>query len=363
MARSSPIATVHQMVSTVRARLRPRTGFADLVRGLFPCGSITGAPKVRAMEIIRELETEPRGVYTGAIGYLGPDGAGTFNVAIRTVVLHPDGRGEMGIGSGIVFDSDPAAEYQESLLKARFLTDVHDPFQLIETLRWSRADGFAYLDRHLARLRRSADSFGFRLSLARVERALNEHVEGLSDGVYRVRLLLSDDGGVSVTSVAIQEQPNGSTLSFAVSDRPVHSADRFLYHKTTKRDFYEAELARLSGATGCDEVVFRNELGELTEGSRTNLFVERGGRLLTPPLSCGVLAGTLREALMAAPDAKVEESVLFEDDLRRAQRVFLGNSVRGLMQAVLLESLAPTASGDPDSFFRPRRQIEECKEN
>jgi para-aminobenzoate synthetase/4-amino-4-deoxychorismate lyase len=328
--------TVHQMVSSVTGRLRPGTGFAGLVRGLFPCGSITGAPKVRAMEVIRELEDEPRGVYTGAIGHVAPDGAASFNVAIRTAVLWPDGRGEMGIGSGIVFDSDPVAEYEECLLKGRFLSDPPECFQLIETLRWSREEGFALLDRHLARLRRSAASLGFRLRPGRAEEALDAHIGSLGPGTYRVRLLLSDDGIVSVESTRIESQGAGETLRFALSERAVRSTDPLLYHKTTRRAFYESELARLGALTGCHEVVFRNERGELTEGSRTNLFVVLDGRLYTPPLASGLLPGTLREALMAGGEPGISERVLHASDLERAERIYLGNSVRGLVEAALV---------------------------
>ncbi|MFQ5775381.1 MAG: aminodeoxychorismate synthase component I [Kiloniellaceae bacterium] len=325
--------TVHQMTSSVTARLRPGVGVRELIRSLFPCGSITGAPKVRAMEIIRELEPLPRGVYTGAIGMIAPDGEVALNVAIRTLVLHRDGRGEMGIGSGIVSDSDPQAEFEECLLKARFLSEPFRPFRLIETLRWTPGDGYCLLERHMARLAASAAHFGFRCDLAAVRRALEDRAAGFAGDVRRVRLLLDEDGEAEVSAAPLTLPGPDAVLRYAVSDRPVDRDDPFFYHKTTRREFHDGELARLQAATGCDEVLLVNDRGELTEGSRTNLFVERDGRLLTPPVACGLLDGTLRRTLLDDPAVEIEERVLTPADLAAADRVFLGNSVRGLVRA------------------------------
>jgi para-aminobenzoate synthetase/4-amino-4-deoxychorismate lyase len=324
--------TVHQMTSGITARLRPGVGLPELARGLFPCGSVTGAPKVRAMEIIRELELAPRGVYTGAIGYLAPGGEAAFNVAIRTLVLDAEGRGEMGVGSGIVQDSDPEAEFEECLLKARFLTEDRAEFRLIETLRWRPEEGYYLLDRHLSRLAASAAYFGFPCDRAAVERRLRaEDLEAARP--MRVRLLLDAEGEIEIEAVVLQEPEEGRELGFALAERRVDSRDPFFYHKTTRREVYDGELARLRAETGCDEVVFLNERGELTEGSFTNLFVGRDGRLLTPPVSCGLLDGTLRRELIEDPGTRVEERVLGPEDLESADRVFLGNSVRGLLPA------------------------------
>jgi len=324
--------TVHQMVSSVTGRLRPGTTPRRLIEALFPCGSITGAPKVRAMEIIRELELEPRGVYTGAIGMIAPNGDMMLNVAIRTAVIDRAGRGQMGVGSGIVYDSDPDAEFAECLLKARFLTD-EPPFRLIETLRWTPAEGFYLLDRHFARLAASAAHFDFPCDLNEIERALENAVAGALNSCLRVRLLLNHRGAPGVTATAIAVPDESAQMTFVVSDRPVDPEDAFLYHKTTRRKLYESELARCQAATGCDEVVFLNVHGKLTEGSRTNLFVERGGRLLTPPLTCGLLPGTLRGALLDDPRRETQERPLTLADLDAADRIFLGNSVRGLRPA------------------------------
>jgi para-aminobenzoate synthetase/4-amino-4-deoxychorismate lyase len=332
--------TVHQMTSSVRARLRPDVGADDVVRALFPCGSITGAPKVRAMEIIRELEPRPRDVYTGAIGAIAPNGDLSFNVAIRTLAIAPDGRAQMGIGSGIVYDSDPEAEFDECLLKARFLTEPFAPFRLIETLRWTRAEGYYLLDLHLDRLEASAAHFGFTCRRARVRAALEAYGAGLSDAVARVRLLLDEDGAVEIAHAAISAPDPEAVIRYALSHRPIDRADPFFYHKTTRRTFYESELARLQAETGCDEVILVNDRGELTEGSRTNLFVERGGRLTTPPVACGLLGGTLRRALLQDPGTDIEERPVTPADLAAAHRVYLGNSVRGLVRALPVEGAA-----------------------
>jgi para-aminobenzoate synthetase/4-amino-4-deoxychorismate lyase len=323
--------TVHQMTSTVEARLRPGTGFREIVGGLFPCGSVTGAPKIRAMEIIRELETGPRGAYTGSVGMVAPNGDLRFNVAIRTLFVGADGEGEMGIGSGIVYDSDPAAEYDECLLKARFLTAPHEDFQLIETMRWSRSDGFYLLERHLERLANSARFFGIPCDTGAVRALLADCARDLT-GKQRIRLLLDQGGGAGATATAITLPDPPPAVRYAVAAQPVDSRDRHRHHKTTRREILDGERDRLAAETGCDEVLFVNERGELTEGSYCNIFVEKGGWLLTPPLSSGLLDGTLRRELLET-GGQMEERVLYPRDLDEADAVWLGNSVRGLQPA------------------------------
>lgn len=338
--------SVHQMTSTVSARLRGGAGIRDIVEALFPCGSVTGAPKIRAMEIIRELEPDPRGVYTGAIGAIDPDGAARFNVAIRTLFLSQDGHGEMGIGSGIVFDSDAEAEHDECLLKGRFLTVPHEPFQLIETMRWSGDAGYYLLDRHLDRLVASAERFCIPCRRAEVREALDQATDGLQ-GTSRIRLLLDEDGMLTLESAAIDPAPvDRGVVRFALSDRRVDSRDPHRYHKTTRRELLDRERTRLAAQTGCDEVLFVNERGELTEGSYSNLFVERNGILLTPPLSCGLLDGTLRRDLLESGEHRVEEHVLYPADLEAADAVWLGNSVRGLQRAQAVEGAGAALSRD-----------------
>jgi len=331
--------SIHQMISRVAGRLRPEVSLADLVCGLFPCGSVTGAPKIRAMEIIRELEPHARGVYTGSIGMIAPDGDMDFNVAIRTLAIDASGRGEMGIGSGLVHDSDGPAEYAECFLKGRFLTDADPAFALIETLRWTRGEGYYLLDRHLERLAASAAYFDYPCDLDVVRERLARTAVGFAEDVQRVRLTLDADGAVEVTAVAIDLPAAEAVFRYAIANIPTNSADRFLYHKTTRRELYDRTLAEMKRTTGCDEVLFVNERGELTEGSFTNLFVERDGVLLTPPVSCGLLDGTFRQALFADGTRKVKEAVLRPKDLDTADTVYLGNSVRGLVRTIVVDEM------------------------
>jgi para-aminobenzoate synthetase/4-amino-4-deoxychorismate lyase len=327
--------SVHQMTSGITAELRSDMGLKDMLHALFPCGSVTGAPKVRAIEIIRELEGGPRGIYTGAIGHIAPSGDAQFNVAIRTVVLR-DGKGEMGIGGGIVSDSKEESEFEECLLKAQFLTKADAPFELIETLRFERGRGFHLLERHLARLQSSAHHFGYPFSREKVMEALDPEGARVTSPVALVRLLLAEDGTITVTSTPIELPTRDTVWRFVISDQRVDEKDAFFYHKTTRRQFFDREMERQKRETGCDEVVFLNKKGELTEGTRTNLFIEIDGRLFTPALTCGLLPGTLREELLDLPRAAASEAVLMPQDLLDADRIYLGNSVRGLVRAELM---------------------------
>lgn len=327
--------TVHQMTSGIQAQLLPGTDLRDLLAALFPCGSITGAPKVRAMEIIRELEPEARGAYTGAVGMIAPDGKLAFNVAIRSLWIDAQGCGEMGIGSGVVFDSVAEDEYQECLLKTSFLTQPHRPFDLIETLRW-QSNEYYLLDRHLARLERSARHFLYPFEREAVVEALNGEAADFTEDCYRVRLTLSIEGQIAVTSAPIELPTHATIYRFAVSGKRIDSTDPLYYHKTTQRALYDNEFQRLGRETGCDEVLFLNERDELTEGSRTNLFVQRDGVLLTPPLEAGVLDGTFRRELLDAAERPIRETKLYREDLDRAEAVYFGNSVRGLVRAEMI---------------------------
>lgn len=339
MFRVETFRSLHQMTSGVSARLREDVDLPGLIRGIFPCGSVTGAPKIRAMEIIRELEMEPRGVYTGAVGMIAPNGDVDLNVAIRTIMLDDAGQGELGIGSGIVFDSDGPAEFAESLLKADFMTGRDAPFELIETMRWDPDGGYYLLDEHLERLSESATYFGFACDVDAARRALDGVADGLAGPCHRVRLTLDEYGEIDVTTAAIDAPSADARTRYVIAEETTDSANRFLFHKTTRRQFYDRTRERLIRETGCDEAVFVNEKGELTEGSYTNLFVERDGRLLTPPLACGLLNGTLRRALLADPDCAIEEAVLTPVDLEKADRVYLGNSVRGLVRAEPVDAM------------------------
>jgi para-aminobenzoate synthetase/4-amino-4-deoxychorismate lyase len=321
--------TLLQMTSTVSGRLRGGLSYYDIFKGMFPSGSITGAPKIRTMEIIHEVECRPRGVYTGAIGFMSPDGAATFNVTIRTLVLK-DGEACMGVGGGIVADSDPSDEYRECLLKAAFLVRPFHDFQLIETMLW---DGdFLLLSMHLDRLESSAEYFNFPCDRAAIAARLVEESRFFRRGDrYRVRLVLDSKGEVMVT--ATKHVPDPSTGCVRLSPERTSSKDVFLRHKTTRRELYESEYVKARG-DGFDEVIFLNERGEVTEGAISNIFIRKAGRLLTPPLSSGVLPGVFRRHLLES-DANAEECVLTVRDLASADAILLCNSVRGSREVKL----------------------------
>ncbi len=312
--------TLHAMVSTVTARKRAGVGAAEILRALFPCGSVTGAPKIRAMEILHALEVSPRGAYCGAVGHFAPDGSARFNVAIRTLTIR-GGRGELGIGGGVVQDSKADGEYAECLLKARFFEAQRRPLELIETLGWR--DGFVRLQAHLARMAGSASVFGMAFDADAARAALDEAVKGKA-GALRVRLTLDETGAHRATAHPLDANPPHWT--YALAPQRTDSADLLLRHKTSWRDLYDRPHP------GCDELIFRNERGELTEGARSNLFVERDGLLLTPPLAAGVLPGILRAELIE--QGRAREATLMPDDLEG--EVWFGNSLRGLIRAIRL---------------------------
>ncbi len=323
--------TLHQMTSGVKATLQDNLSLKDVLAGIFSPGSVTGAPKIRAMELIRGYETEARGVYCGAIGHIAPDKQALFNVAIRTPVVFRDGKGEMGIGSGVVYDSVGAKEYAECLLKMKFLTDPPKQLELIETMLHTKEDGFWLLDRHLQRLERSAQYFNFPYTQSKVEDALNKAVKEAPSARLRVRLLLNEFGSVTVTTTPIEAADKDAVIDYVISDTRLDAADALLYHKTTRRELYDREWQLYHQRDGADEVIYLNEDGALCEGSRSSIFIEKDGQLLTPSLENGLLPGTLRAELLASGKAK--EAHLTLDDLKTAEVVYLGNSVRGLQRA------------------------------
>ena len=339
--------TLLQMTSTVRGTLREGVSLRRIFEALFPCGSVTGAPKIRTMQIIQELESGPRGVYTGAIGSIAPDGDMMFSVPIRTIVLE-DGHGEMGIGSGIVADSDPDSEWRECLLKGRFLTDPPPRVDLIETMLWSEAGGFWLLDRHLDRLETSALFFHYPFQRDVLTARLAEMENDWRREAAlprRVRVLLHEDGELTITTSAAAlpavaglpvppVQPTAPFPRVLLSPEATAPDDLFLRHKTTRRDLYDRQRERAM-RSGCIEVVFRNTRGELTEGAITNLVILRNGRYLTPPLDCGLLPGVFRAHLLATSPEMIEERVLFPADLETADAIYIANSVRGLVEVRL----------------------------
>jgi para-aminobenzoate synthetase/4-amino-4-deoxychorismate lyase len=339
-------STLWQMTSTVTGDLRPEVDFQQIFRALFPSGSVTGAPKIRAMQLLSELEQRPRGVYTGAIGFFSKE-LSIFNVAIRTLVLDEE-RGVMGVGSGIVIDSNPADEWRECLLKAQFLSNPTDPgappgagsFSLVETLLWNGE--YPRLELHLDRLEDSADYFAFPFDRARVRASLRppETINAAgSDGATwesgtprKVRLLLHRDGSLQITSEPIAAripQP----LRVRISPKLIDPADPMYFHKTTHRPAY-AEALKEAQAAGFDEVLFFNLRNELTEAALHNVFIGKAGRLLTPPIACGLLAGIERRHILAT-NPNAGEQILTRKDLLQAEAVYLSNAVRGLRPAVI----------------------------
>jgi para-aminobenzoate synthetase/4-amino-4-deoxychorismate lyase len=350
---AEPYPTVWQLVSTVSATAASRD-LGELLMALFPCGSITGAPKVRAMQIINELETAPRGSYCGSLGWLEPEALGgdfSLNVAIRTLHLTADGRAMLGVGSGIVADSMPAAEYAECRLKARFLTDLPADFRLIETLRLE--DGhYPLLKGHLRRLGRSLAALGWGKCdqngdreewqadcLLQASLRLANLAMFQPQGCWRVRLTLGPDGDIELTHAPLDAnpaEPPPLLLASALGYPALASGNPLLRHKTTARATYDAALHEAMAA-GAFDALFLNERGEVCEGARSNIFIRRNGRLLTPPLASGLLPGVLRAELLARGEA--ETAVLTLADLRAAEAVYCGNALRGLVQ-VRLSTLA-----------------------
>jgi len=320
-------ATLHQMVSTVSARIAPPQSLSRIIRALFPCGSITGAPKLRAMEVIREIESSARGAYCGAIGHCAPDGSARFNVAIRTLTI-ADGRGELGVGSAVVHDSRAAAEYDECRLKARFFECARKPLQLIETLHFASGKGYVRKELHLKRMEHSAVVLGLGFDHAAVQVVL-DHAVRETEASARVRLLLDENGEFRAEATMFSDTP--SLWRYAISPCRVDSRDPLIRHKTSRRRLYDRERDRMSAQTGCDEILFLNEKDELSEGSRSNIFLARAGQLFTPHIDSGLLDGRLRRELLDRGDCT--EARLTCEDLKAADGVFLGNSLRGLVPA------------------------------
>lgn len=323
--------TVHQLTSTITAELADATTLASIFRALFPCGSITGAPKISSMGIIRDLERSPRGVYCGAIGFVKPGGAATFNVAIRTAVISRSTNTlTFGSGGGITWDSNAGDEYQEMRNKARVVTEKHPPFSLLETLLVDADGAYTLLRRHVNRLLQSASYFAIPVAERKVYSALNEIRSEQLGTPWRIRLLVSELGDITVERhpLATHVVP----IQFALADEPVSSTDVFLFHKTTRRDVYNKHRAAHPDVA---DVLLWNECQELTEFTFANVALELDGILYTPPIASGLLAGTLRGEMLDT--GHLRERTLTADDLRHATRILYINSVRGVLDAVLVE--------------------------
>jgi len=338
-----------QMTSTVKATATTAVmgdlKLTELFRALFPCGSITGAPKIRTMQIIKELEKGSRGVYTGAIGYFGPDGSAVFNVPIRTVRLRGN-RGEMGIGAGITYDSVAEEEWDETLLKGKFLTNRQPEFYLFETLLWQRNSGYYLLEEHVQRLVDAARFFQFSCSASAIREELSRAEKDLPAECCRVRLMLEKDGRMTISGVGtevpfctslplIPEKAAPGTLP-EVDFSPERADTRaaWVFYKTSRRELYNREYARAQ-AEGLYEMLFLNEAGAVTEGCITNLVISSRNRYLTPPVSSGLLPGIMRGRLLATASPPVFEEELSEQDVRDAEAVYVCNSVRGVVRVAV----------------------------
>ena len=318
--------TLLQLTSSLRAR--SDAPLSALFEALFPCASVTGAPKRRTMEIVAATEAAPRGVYTGAIGWAGPGGRAAWNVAIRTVVAdRARGSARFGTGSGVVADSTALGEYAECLLKARILDEP--PFVLVETFAFLPGEGFRGLDAHLARLSGSARHFGFPLEMRRVEEALRR-TAGSQKGAARIRLGLHADGRVEIEATMLPLVPT-RTLAVGLAARPVDPRSTWLYHKTSRREVYDEAAA---SRPDCDEVLLWNDRGELTESTIASVVVEISGQRLTPPVSCGLLPGVERARALA--EGRAREGVVRIGELRDGQRLWLLSSLRGSREARLV---------------------------
>ena len=330
-------STLFQMTSTVKAEMREDLSYCELFKNIFPGGSVTGAPKIRAMEIIKETETEPRGIYTGGIGYISPSEKAVFNIAIRTLCLDKNAKtGELGIGSGIVADSDPEKEFEECVLKSNFMSGKYDEFKLIETMLWEK-EKFFLLDLHINRLSESAGYFDFYCDKIFVINELRKiSVDFDLDKKYKVRLLLDRYGNVSIETQVLNEQFFSGDNFIMVSGEKICSDSVFFYHKTTNRDFYYNHFQRYR-QKGCFDVIFMNERDEITEGAISNVFIKKDGVYYTPPVHCGLLNGTFREFFIRENFHRVNEKVIYKTDLLSADEIILTNSVRGIVKVKLKE--------------------------
>jgi para-aminobenzoate synthetase / 4-amino-4-deoxychorismate lyase len=327
--------TVLQMISEVSARTD--ASLEQIMRALFPSCSITGAPKVRTMQLIHELEPEPRGIYTGAIGFASGRNPLTgergrhaqFSVAIRTAHINEaTGHVRYGAGGGIVWDSDAGSEYAECHTKALVLASPPPPFKLLETMRWTPARGFAFLNEHLRRIGESAAYFLRPWNEPRARKTLAREAETWKGTPMRVRLLLDERGTVELDCSPLDDAPTrGDTWNLAVDDRPVDAQDRFLYHKTTHRHVYNAARARRPDA---DDVLLWNTRREITESCLANVAVQLDNRWYTPPVTCGLLAGVMRDALVRR--GRLRERVITLEELDHAEAIVLFNSVRGFIR-------------------------------
>ena len=330
--------TVWQMTSTVTAE--SNASLSEIMRALFPCASITGAPKPHTTKIIAELETAPRNIYTGCVGFIAPERKAQFSVAIRTVLVDRElKQAEYGVGGGIVWDSSSSEEYEECQVKALVLMKSPVEFSLLETMLWTPDEGYFLLDYHLRRVCGSADYFGIPTSVEHILGTLKKNEESLFRQTYKVRMLISRDGSISCESAHMDDTARAQSVRLRLASATVDSSDPFLYHKTTNRDIYNS--AKIM-SHDCDDTLLWNNHGEITETTIANIVVRLDGELVTPPISCGLLPGTYRAWLIDRKE--VREKIVTVDDIRRCDSLYVINSVRKMREAVLLPGNVQTCT-------------------
>ena len=321
--------TLHQMTSQVISKLKDSQNFIDIFKGLFPCGSVTGAPKIRAMEIINELEDSDRGAYCGSIGYIDPKGTACFNVCIRTIILK-EGELRYNVGSGLVMDSVASDEYAECILKADVLKKQNS--EILETFLWQPGTGIKNFIQHKKRLIKTANELKYPFKDVNFQNAIKS-IKSV-DKPQRVRLALNNLGEFNIQQSDYEPYQINSEVTFSLSKYPLSDKVQVTRHKVSDRNFYDGERNRIRQLTGADEVIFLNNKNEICEGSYTSIFIKKNGFLVTPPLSSGLLPGILRAELLEKK--QTIEGILTITDIIEADEVFLGNSLRGLMKAKLL---------------------------
>lgn len=321
--------TLFQMTSTIESKLKKNISLYELIKSIFPSGSVTGAPKIRSMEIIRELEKEKRKIYTGALGFFQPDGTAKFNVPIRTILINKN-KGEMGIGSGIVFDSKTCEEFSECKLKASFLIKKPVPcfdFQLIETFLFDKH--YKYPGLHLKRLKKSALYFDFKYNREKIVTELEKMKKQLKNNKYKIRLLLDKSGKITTEYIKLKHQ--NKDYKIIISRYRTNSNDIFYFHKTTNRSLYENELKN-ARAKGYFDIVFLNEKEQLTEGAISNIYIKKNEHLFTPPVQCGLLNGVIRHVKIKTLN-NIEKKIITLKDLYNADSIYISNSIIGFQEA------------------------------
>jgi para-aminobenzoate synthetase / 4-amino-4-deoxychorismate lyase len=317
--------SLFQMISVVKGNLRKKTKMLDILKNIFPCGSVTGAPKIRTMEIINEIEKDERGIYTGSIGLITPDEI-KMNVAIRTMTIDKNtGDGVIGLGSGIVWDSEPKNEYEEVLLKSKFLTEPLDYFEIFETMKVENGK-ILFFDQHLERMKSAADYFLFRFSEKKIRKQIEIAISNLDfKKSFKIKITLYKCGKLNIIVSQIPKQKRNITV--IISDNKILSTDKFRHFKTTNRKLYDDEYLHFSSKS-IYEVLYLNEKDEIAEGSRTNIFLRKENSWFTPSLESGALAGIYRNYFIQKQNDIIEKSIMI-DELLKADELILTNALRG----------------------------------